>query len=65
MKTVPGEFYAGHKASESPRFAVIDGRRFEVREIMERKRVLDPGTGAVEERFRCRLEDGRTVDIVA
>jgi hypothetical protein len=65
MKTVPGVFYACYKASEVPRYAVIDGRRFEVREVLERKRTLAPGTGAVEERFRCRLEDGRIVDIIA
>ncbi len=65
MKTVSGEFYAGHKAEETPRFAVVDGRRLEVREILGRRRTLDPGTGKVTDIFRCRLEDGRVVDVAA
>jgi hypothetical protein len=65
MKTVPGEFYAGHKAAETPRFAVIEGRRLEVREILDRKRTLDTKTGEVTDLFRCRLEDGRIVEVAA
>jgi hypothetical protein len=63
VKTVPGEFYAGHKAGETPRFALVESRRLEVREVLERKRTLDPGTGKVTDVFRCRLEDGRVVDV--
>ncbi len=65
MKTVPGEFYAGYKSEETPRFAVVDGRRLEVRDVLGRKRALDPGTGKVTDLFRCRLEDGRVVNIAA
>ncbi len=59
------EFYAGHRAAETPRFAAIEGRRLEVREVLDRKRTFDPKTGEVTDRFRCRLEDGRIVDIAA
>ncbi|HEX2695352.1 MAG TPA: hypothetical protein VHP61_06335 [Acidobacteriota bacterium] len=65
MKTVSGEFYAGHKAAETPRFAVIEGRRLEVREVLDRRRMLDPKTGKVTDLFRCRLEDDRVVDVAA
>jgi hypothetical protein len=65
MKTVPGEFYAGHKAAETPRFAVIEGRRLEVREILDRIRTLNPKTGEVKDLFRCLLEDGRIADVAA
>ncbi len=65
MKPVPGEFYAGHKVSETPRYAVIEGRRLEVLEVLDRKRTLDLRTGRVTDLFRCRLADGRIVEIVA
>lgn len=65
MKTVPGEFYAGHKAGETPRFAIVEGRRLEVREVLDRKRTLDPGTGKIMDLFRCRLEDGQVVEVAA
>jgi hypothetical protein len=65
MKTVSGEFYAGHNAAETPRFAVIEGRRLEVRDVLSRKRTLDPKTGEVTDLFRCRLEDGRIVAVAA
>jgi len=65
VKTVPGEFYAGHKAGETPRIALVEGRRLEVREVLERKRTLDSGTGKVTDVFRCRLEDGRIVNVAA
>lgn len=63
MKTVPGEFYAGHKAGETPRFAIVAGRRLEVREVLDRKRTLDAETGEITDLFRCRLVDGRVVDV--
>lgn len=65
MKTVSGEFYAGHKAAEVPRFAFVDGRRLEVRAILARKRVFDSRTGKVTDFFTCRLEDGRIVSVAA
>lgn len=65
MKTVPGEFYAGYKTAETPRFAVVEGRRLEVREVLGRKRTFDPKTGYVTDLFRCRLENGRVVDVAA
>jgi hypothetical protein len=65
VKTVSGEFYAGHKAEEIPRFALIDGRRLEVCEILARKRVFDSRTGKVTDFFTCRLEDGRIVSVAA
>lgn len=64
MKTVSGEFYAGQKAAETPRFAVIEGRRLEVRDVLSRKRTFDPKTGEIMDLFRCRLEDGLIVDVV-
>jgi hypothetical protein len=38
VKTIPirVECYAGYKADESPRFLFWEGRRFEVREILDR-----------------------------
>ena len=65
MKTVPGEFYAGHKGLETPRYALVEGRRIEVREVLARTRTIDPKTGGLVDRFRCRLEDGRVVEITA
>jgi hypothetical protein len=63
LSAIQGEFYAGHRAAEIPRFAVIEGRRLKVREVLDRKRTFDPMTGKITDLFRCRLEDGRVVDV--
>ena len=63
MKIVPGEFYAGHKASETPRMAFVDGRWVEDRARSWRgSRILRIRRRArSSDLFRCRLEDGRIV----
>jgi hypothetical protein len=63
LSAIQGEFYAGTRAAETPRFALIDGRRLEVRELLSRKRTFDPMMGRITDIFRCRLEDGRIVDV--
>ena len=63
MSTIKAEFYSGHKAAETPRFAVIEGRRLMVLEVLDRKRTFDQKTGEITDLFRCRLEDGRIVDV--
>jgi hypothetical protein len=65
VKTVQGEFHAGYRGEETPRFAIVEGRRIEVRDILDRKRTIDPATGKVTDIFRCRLEDGRIVDVAS
>jgi len=57
------EFYAGQRGDETPRAVVIDGRRLEVRQVLDRRRTLDAATGSIRETWRCRLEDGRSVTI--
>ncbi len=57
------EFYAGHKRDETPRAVVIGGRRFAVRQVLDRGRILDAATGAIRETWRCLLEDGRMATI--
>ena len=55
------ERYAGYKGDEAPRAVVIDGIRFEVVEILFRKRALDQASSRIREVWRCRLTDGREV----
>jgi hypothetical protein len=64
MIRAKGEFYSGYKGGETPRFAIIEGRRIAVTEVIRRLRTLDPRTGKTKDIFRCRLSDGRVVEIV-
>ena len=63
MVRAKGEFYSGYKGGETPRFAVIEGRRIAVTEVILRMRTLDPRTGKIEDVYSCRLADGRVIDI--
>ena len=53
------ECYAGYKGGETPRTVIIAGRRLDIVEILDRKRVLDRAGGPVRNVWRCRLADGR------
>lgn len=64
MVRAKGEFYSGYKGGETPRAAIIEGRKIEVTEVLRRTRALDPRTGEIKDVFRCRLADGRVIDIV-
>ena len=64
MARAKGEFYSGYKGGETPRFAIIEGRRIAVTEVIRRIRTLDPRTGKTQDVFSCRLADGRVIDIV-
>ena len=64
MVQAKGEFYSGYKSGETPRFAIIEGRRIAVREVVRRIRTLDPRSGKTRDVFSCRLADGRVIDIV-
>jgi hypothetical protein len=63
MKKAKGEFYSGASLDEVPRFAVFEGRKVEVVEVLGRKRLLDAATGKIRDLFKCRLADGSTVEI--
>jgi len=64
MVRVQGEFYSGYKSGETPRFAIIEGRRIAVTEVIRRTRALDPRTGKIRDVYRCRLADGRVIDVI-
>jgi len=64
MVRAKGEFYFGYKGGETPRAAVIEGRKIAVTEVIRRTRALDPQTGKITDIFLCRLADGRVVDII-
>jgi hypothetical protein len=64
MIRAKGEFYSGYKSGETPRFAIIEGRRVAVTEVVRRLRTLDPQTGKIKDIYRCRLVDGRVIDIL-
>jgi hypothetical protein len=64
MVRAKGEFYSGYKSGESPRIAIIEGRRIEVTEVIRRMRILDPGTRKIKDVYSCRLADGRIIDII-
>ena len=63
MVRAKGEFYSGYKNGETPRFAVIEGRRIAVTEVIRRMRTLDSRTGKIKDVYSCRLADGRVIDI--
>lgn len=52
-------FYSGHKAEETPRAVVMDGREYRIEEVLTRERVLDSKTGETREVFVCRISGGR------
>jgi len=64
MVRAKGEFYSGYKGGETPRFAIIEGRRIAVTEVIRRMRTLDPGTGKIKDVYRCRLADGQVIEII-
>jgi len=64
MVRANGEFYSGYKSGETPRFAIIEGRRIAVTEVIRRLRTLDPRTGKIKDVYSCRLADGRVIDII-
>ena len=64
MIRAKGEFYSGYKGGETPRVAVIEGRRIAVKEVIRRMRALDPRTGKIKDVYSCRLADGRVIDIM-
>ncbi|MCJ7804400.1 hypothetical protein MUP35_01565 [Patescibacteria group bacterium] len=64
MVKAKGEFYSGTKSGETPRFAIIEGRRIAVTEVIRRTRALDPRTGKIRDVFRCRLADGQVIEII-
>lgn len=64
MVRAKGEFYSGYKSGESPRIAIIEGRRIEVTEVIRRMRILDPGTSKIKDVYSCRLADGRIIEII-
>jgi hypothetical protein len=64
MVRAKGEFYSGYKSGETPRVAIIEGRRIAVTEVIRRMRSLDPRTGKIKDIYRCRLADGRVIDII-
>jgi len=50
------KFHSGYKGDETPRSVVMGEREFKIEEIMERKRVLDQGSGKRYEVFICKME---------
>lgn len=64
MVRAKGEFYSGYKSGETPRFAIIEGRRIAVTEVIRRTRALDLRTGKIRDVYRCRLADGRVIDVI-
>ena len=64
MVRAKGEFYSGYKSGETPRIAIIEGRRIEISEVIRRMRMLDPRTGNIKDVYNCRLADGRIIDII-
>jgi len=64
MVRAKGEFYSGYKSGETPRFAIIEGRRIAVTEVIRRMRAVEPGTEKIRDIYTCRLADGRVIDIM-
>jgi hypothetical protein len=64
MIRAKGEFYSGYKSGETPRFAIIEGRKIAVTEVIRRTRALDPRTRKIRDVFRCRLADGQVIDVI-
>ncbi|TRZ88202.1 hypothetical protein D4R89_08510 [bacterium] len=64
MVRAKGEFYSGYKGGETPRFAIIEGRRIAVTEVIRRMRTLDPRTGKIKDVYGCRLADGQVIEII-
>jgi len=50
------QFYSGYKGDETPRAVIIGNRKFNIEEIISRKRVLDKKTGKKLEIYKCKME---------
>jgi hypothetical protein len=57
------ESYAGYRGDETPRAVVLGGKRFEVANVLWRKRIVDSASGLRRDVWRCLLDDGRAVTI--
>jgi hypothetical protein len=57
------QFYEGYKGRETPAAVLIGNRKFIIDRILERKRVLDKGSGKKSDVFTCLME-GQRVKIV-
>jgi hypothetical protein len=57
------ECYSGYRADETPRSVCIGGKRFEISEVVLRKRLREKSAGRELEIFRCRLPDGRRISL--
>ena len=55
-------FHSGYKGRETPRSVIIGSRKFNIDEILWRKRVLDRKSGKRHEVYKCKME-GDTVKI--
>ncbi len=55
-------FHSGYKGKETPQSVIIGSRKFNIDEILWRKRVLDRKSGKRHEVFKCKME-GDTVKI--
>lgn len=58
------ETHDGHKSPESPRTVIMMGKKYEVEEVLETKRVEQADGGGMEEHFRVRLKDYGEAEIV-
>jgi len=50
------QFYSGYKGDETPKAVIIRNRKFNIEEIISRKRVLDKKTGKKLEIYKCKME---------
>jgi len=50
------QFYSGYKGDETPKAVIIGNRKFNIEEIISRKRVLDKKTGKKLEIYKCKME---------
>lgn len=50
------QFYSGYKGDETPKAVIIGKRKFNIEEIISRKRVLDKKTGKKLEIYKCKME---------
>ncbi len=56
-KKVRVRFHSGYKGEEIPRSVIIGHEEFPVEKILERKRVLNHGTGKKWEEYKIKLKD--------
>ncbi|MGD9346848.1 MAG: hypothetical protein PVH84_13350 [Candidatus Aminicenantes bacterium] len=56
VHTVKVKYYSGYKGEETPRSVLVEGEELPIDRILERKKILVPGTNELRREFTIQLK---------